>query len=243
MKNPYHVEKSLPSYRCLAFSPNSKYLATGGERGDVQECFSNSFGENPDIFFLQIWTISQTRLRNTFRHRHNVYSLNFSPNGRFIVTCSFGRTVILWRLRDGSSRVLNSSEFYPFSVRFSLDGRYVASGDTVGKMLIWSVFTGKLVARWQGHSNLITSLAFTPDGKGLLSGSWDKQVIQWDVSSLSSLGIGMANSPIPGMVEVSRLIGHTVSRSRSVHHPLSHLPFRHGNRHSLGVHRDCLCFS
>ena len=122
-----------------------------------------------------------------------VRSLNFSPNGRYIVT-SFYDKVIIWRLRDGSSRVLNLSEVDPFSARFSLDGQYVASGD-FGIILIGNVRTGKLVARWQGHSHHITSFAFTPDGKGLLSGSWDKEVKQWDVSSLSSLGIGIPNPP------------------------------------------------
>jgi len=154
------------------------------------------------------------------RYPDTVRSLNFSPNGQCIVT-SFQDKVIIWRLRDGSSRVLNLSERDPFSTRFSLDGRYVVYG-CFGKIVIGNVLTGKLVARWQGHSNYITSLAFTPDGKGLLSGSWDKEVKQWDVSSLSSLGIGTPNPPIFSMTEVSRLIGHTVSWPHSLFILLSH---------------------
>lgn len=125
-------------------------------------------------------------------------------------------TVIVWRLRDGHSRVLTASDFEPWSVRFSPDGRYIASGGVHGKMLIWNVRTEKLVARWRGHSSLVTSLVFTPDGKSLLSGSWDMQVIQWDVSSLSFLGIRMANPLISDMIETSCLIGHGVSRSHSL---------------------------
>jgi len=158
--------------------------------------------------FLQVWTISQTRVRNILRHQHAVSALNFSPNGRYIVSCSYDKKVIIWRLRDGSSRVLISYEVYTFSVRFSLDGRYIASGNSDGELLIWNVRTGKLVARWWGHSSLVSSLVFTPDGKRLLSGSWDNEVKQWDVSSLSSLG--MTDRPTPGMMEISRLIGHMV---------------------------------
>jgi len=65
-----------------------------------------------------------------------------------------------------------------------------------------------LLASLGGHANLISSLAFTPDGKGLLSASWDKSVILWDVTSFSSLGT--ADPTSSGVAEVSRLLGHTV---------------------------------
>jgi len=159
---------------------------------------------------LQVWTVSQTRVRNTLRHQDSVHALNFSPNGRFIVTCSSDKTAKIWRLRDGSLRVLTSFSVFPRSVQFNLDGRYIASGGTFGRLLICNARTGKLVASWGGHSKFVTSLLFTPDGKGLLSGSWDKQVIHWDVSSLSSPDLGMAK-PISAMMKFCSLIGHTVS--------------------------------
>ena len=177
MKNPYHVKKSLPSYTCLAFSPDNKYLATGEEDGIIRVCFPILLMKNFQVsdILLQIWSVSQRRVRNMFKHRNVVYSLNFSPNGRYIVSCSIHARVLIWRLRDGSSRVLTPNNVYsPFSVRFSPDGRYVASGNSGGKLVIWNVRTGNLVASWWGHSSIVTSLVFTPDGKRLLSGSWDK---------------------------------------------------------------------
>jgi len=212
MKNPYHVEKSLPSYSCLAFSPDNNYLATGEKDGIIRVCFPILLMKIFQFFdiFLQIWSVSQRRVRNTFKHRNFVYSLNFSPNGRCIVSCSFDGRGIIWRLRDGSSRVLTPGlyDLFTISVRFSLDGQYVASGSSGGKLLIWNVRTGKSMASWWGHSGIVTSLVFTPDGKRLLTGSWDKEVKQWDVSSLSSLG--MTDIPTFGMMEISCLIGHTV---------------------------------
>jgi WD40 repeat protein len=121
---------------------------------------------------------------------------------------SLDSTIIIWRLRDGFSRDLTAFDFYPRSVRLSPDGQYFTSGDRYGNILIRDVRTGNLVVRWRGHDEYVTSLVFSPDGQSLLSGSWDCRVKQWDISFLSSPG--MANPPVSGMMEISRLNGHTV---------------------------------
>jgi len=167
--------------------------------------------QQPNILLLQIWIISQKRVRNTFRHRDTVRALNFSPNGQCLVTCSF-YDVRMWMLRDGSSRVLSTFGVYPssWSVRCSLDGRYIASGCNYGDILIWNMRTGKVVKKWRRHPGVVNSLAFTPDGKGLLSASYnDKQVIHWDVALLRSLG--NSDSLSSDIVEISCFLGHKVS--------------------------------
>ena len=158
-----------------------------------------------DIVLLQIWIISQRRVSCAFRNESRIDDLHFSPNGQCVATCS-GDTVRIWRLRDGSSRVITDPGFYRWSVRFSPDGRYITSG--FRQIYIWNSRTLKLLASLGGHADLISGLVFTPDGKGLLSASWDMSVILWDVISLSSLGT--ADPPSSGVAEVSRLLGHTV---------------------------------
>jgi len=206
MKDLYHDEKSLPAYKCLGFSPDGKFLATGEEDGNVRVRFPNPLCVTAQ-YLLQIWVISQRRVRNTFGHRETVTALNFSPDGRCLVTCSYDRTVRIWGLRDGTSKVLTTFKILSWSVRCSLDGRYIVSG-CGQNVLIWDVRKGKLVAWWGGHPSLIGSLVFTPDGKGLLSASWDK-VIHWDFASLGSLG--MADPLSSDMMEISRFLGHKVS--------------------------------
>ena len=39
MRDLYHNQRSLPGYRCLGFSPDSKYLATGEKDGKVRVRF------------------------------------------------------------------------------------------------------------------------------------------------------------------------------------------------------------
>lgn len=66
---------------------------------------------------------------------------------------------------------------YPIAVHavaFSLDGRTVAGGDGTGRLRLWETTTGKLVRELQAlqaHSNWVSGVAFSPDGKRLATSS------------------------------------------------------------------------
>ena len=64
-------------------------------------------------------------------HKYPVSSVVFSPNGRCLVSASDDRSVRIWTIRDGSSRVLpvTGSPRYFESVVFSPNGLYVAAGN------------------------------------------------------------------------------------------------------------------
>ena len=68
-----------------------------------------------------------------------------------------------------------------------------------------------------GHFDAVEGLVFTPDGKGLLSGSRDSMLVHWDVSWLKSIYDGqqddMSTQDLTrGLREISRFEGHEVSR-------------------------------
>ena len=60
---------------------------------------------------------------------------------------------------------------------------------------IWDARTGELLDRLRGHRDCVYSVAFTPDGRGLVSGSWDKTLKYWDISRLADGPGGRQNSP------------------------------------------------
>ena len=60
---------------------------------------------------------------------------------------------------------------------------------------IWDARTGELLEKLGGHKGSVDSVAFTPNGRGLVSGSWDKTVKYWDVSRLANGPGGRPNSP------------------------------------------------
>ena len=135
-----------------------------------------------------MWDIPKKRIRNKFRdHVYRVQSVDFSPDGRLIVTGSSGGGVHALNMRDGSARVFTDNTITFWSVRFSPSGQLVAAGDTDGNLRIWNVRTGQLVRRWTGHEGTIWSIAFTTDGKVMVSGGNDG-VVKWGVCSLQSGG-------------------------------------------------------
>jgi serine/threonine protein kinase len=75
------------------------------------------------------------------------------------------------------------------AVALSPDGKLAASGGgqsnprTDHEVHLWDTKTGNPIHRLRGHSNIIRALAFLPDGKHLLSASWDKSLCMWDTTT------------------------------------------------------------
>jgi WD40 repeat protein len=63
-----------------------------------------------------------------------------------------------------------------FSIAFSPDGKYLASGSGGNTVKLWSVESQKEVTTLEGYDNTVYSVVFSPDGKYLAFGSWDNSV-------------------------------------------------------------------
>ena len=74
-----------------------------------------------------------------------------------------------------------------YSIAFSPDGNYLASGfsDIVAKL--WKVSDGSLVHTFTGHTQCITSVAFSPDGQYLASGSGNGTVNIYNIEFIKEL--------------------------------------------------------
>jgi hypothetical protein len=103
-------------------------------------------------------------------------ALAWSPDGRTVATVSPSEQELrLWEVAGGQSRRPELRlRFLPRSVAFSPDGRLVAVGG-VGFRL-FDVWTGKELATRAAHAGPPLFLAFTPDGRFLISAGADLSV-------------------------------------------------------------------
>jgi WD40 repeat protein len=69
-------------------------------------------------------------------------------------------------------------------LQVSPDGRWLAVGMLEGNVDLLSLPEGRLVARLEGHTNRVPTLAFSADGQWLVSGSWDQTVRWWSLAEL-----------------------------------------------------------
>ena len=127
------------------------------------------------------------------KHRAPIVGIDFSPNGKWISTVSFDRTMRIW---DGKSGEYKTTMFcghrdWIRAIQYSSDGAKVATVGDDGGARLWDMNNGTRLQRLIGHEGYCRSVAHSPDGSLLLTGGQDGRVLIWDCHSgkqLQSIG-------------------------------------------------------
>ncbi len=117
-----------------------------------------------------LWKLCHSEL--TALHRKGVVrSVVFSPDGKILAIASDDQPVTLWsRSTERELRTLPGGTT-PRVLRFAPGGRLLAVGNKDGTITLYDAQTGAILADLAGHSESVSALAFSPDGKKLVSGS------------------------------------------------------------------------
>ena len=77
------------------------------------------------------------------------------------------------------------------STAFSSDGKLFAAGKLDFQdhsITLWDLSQRDPIGQLIGHAGTVVSMAFSPDGKTLVSGSADENIILWDMATLQPIG-------------------------------------------------------
>ncbi|KAJ5755383.1 G-protein beta WD- 40 repeats containing protein [Penicillium manginii] len=78
---------------------------------------------------------------------------------------------------------------------FSPDGKWVVSGDEMGKLTLWDS-VGSPSKTWKGHRSEVLSVAFSPDGKRIVSGSKDHTIKLWSLTGALEKTLNGHSKPV-----------------------------------------------
>jgi WD40 repeat protein len=115
-------------------------------------------------------------------HTDWVRALAVTTDGRRAVSASNDKTLRVWDLETGDSRVLESHTKGVAAVAMTPDGRRAVSGGDDHTLRVWDLETGRF-RRFEEHTQGIWAVAMTPDGRRAVSGSEDSTLRVWDLET------------------------------------------------------------
>jgi WD40 repeat protein len=150
--------------RAAVWSPDGRLVATGAE-------------------IVILWDAVTMRKIATLEYPSIVWSLAFSPDGRWLVSTHGDGGVLVWdTIERRRAASFNEHSGSARAVAFARDGKRIASAGEDRSVIVWDASTGRKETTLVAHRTRVTGLAFAPGGDWLASVDRDGNVIIWDLA-------------------------------------------------------------
>ena len=178
-----HANDRFGHLTVMALSPDGRLLAAA-ERSDSK------------IFPIHVWDVNTGDLLFTLKaHTRWIRALAFSSDSKTLASGDEYRVIRLWNIETGIHRAtfkVAKGSFH--ALAFSPNGKLLASGSSDGSVRLWEATVknseGNILGQYvpsltvKGHKGRVSTLAFSPDGKTFISGSYaDENIYVWDTTT------------------------------------------------------------
>lgn len=183
-----------------AFSPDGETLTI------LDASYYSSDGK------VMFWDVKRGKSRASIKFSdRSIASIAYSPDGKFLASVGWrglgrdsDKQVRLWDIKTQQTVRTWSSQFgSAYKIAFSPDQHTLAIAEWGGerslqvsnRIRLVDYRTGKEIGTLVGHTERINALAFSADGKELISGGKDHTLRAWNVETLSLRAVQMAGVP------------------------------------------------
>jgi WD40 repeat protein/serine/threonine protein kinase len=184
----------------VSWSPDGKWLATGSD--------------DKKNGFIQLWDAKTgKRVARTFgngaaAHSDAVLSVEFSSDGKQLVSASYDYSARIWNVADGRQvKKLSGHTYWVWDATFSKDGKSIATASGDGTAIVWDVETGsRRYPPFNGHEGPVYTVRFAPNGASVASGGYDRRVLIWKPSLIGRYDFKKLRSESGSVVPPGRFL-------------------------------------
>ncbi len=174
------------SNRCIAISPNGRWLACGTGNSSIQVFNLNNPGSPPQM---------------KEGHKGWVNDLEFVEDKDVLISSSEDKTIVYWDLLSGEHRVIASNNVRIRGICISKDGKYVFGGTDDGKVIRWNIETGEANILFDNNDNTIFALTLNSGGSNLAIG--DKTGNIWIINPVNGKKIAQAKGHTARILDIN----------------------------------------
>ncbi|CAK9139464.1 unnamed protein product [Ilex paraguariensis] len=151
-----------------------------------------SFATCSTDMMIYVCKVGENRPIKTFAgHQGEVNAIKWDPTGSLLASCSDDSTAKIWSMKqDACMHDLKEHAKEIYTIRWSPTGPgtnnptqrlLLASASFDSTIKLWDAELGSIVHSLTGHRDSVYSVAFSPNGEYLASGSLDKCMHIWSV--------------------------------------------------------------